>query len=100
MYFKSVLLSLLPCFASVIAQSPGDPDFYNTVAEIYSGPGCAEEYFVWADPIFGRGGMCQKLDRNDNTPDILSYKITSQYPGCSGKCCFDESPGGRGVTEH
>ena len=100
MYFKSVLLSLLPCFASVIAQSPGDPDFYNTVAEISSGPGCAEEYFVWADPIFGRGGMCQKLDRNDNTPDILSYKITSQYPGCSGKCCFDESPGGRGVTEH
>ncbi|OTB00921.1 hypothetical protein M426DRAFT_26145 [Hypoxylon sp. CI-4A] len=65
-------------------QAPGDPDFYNTVAEIYSGPACGNETFVWADPIFGLGGRCQPLDRNDNTPDILSYKPTSIYPECVG----------------
>lgn len=60
------------------------PGFYNTVAEIYSGPDCSTDSFVWADPIFGRGGSCQLLDRNDNTPDIVSYKVVSQHPDCTG----------------
>lgn len=68
----------------VTASSPGDPDFYNTVADIYSGPDCGQESFVWADPIFGRGGSCQPLDRHDNTPDILSYRPTTIYPDCIG----------------
>ncbi|KAI1208526.1 uncharacterized protein F4807DRAFT_429961 [Annulohypoxylon truncatum] len=68
--------------AAVITAGPGDPDFYNTVAEIFSGPDCSNETFVWADPIFGRGGRCQPLDRQDNTPDILSYKPTTIYPDC------------------
>ncbi|KAI1763927.1 hypothetical protein GGR53DRAFT_343875 [Hypoxylon sp. FL1150] len=72
----------LSAVAVVLASSPGDPDFYNTVADIYSGPDCAEDYFVWADPIFGSGGTCQPLDRNGNTPDILSYKATSIYTDC------------------
>jgi hypothetical protein len=83
MQLKTILLTILPTFA--IAQGPDDPGFYNTVVEIYSGPNCNADSFVWADPIFGRGGTCQKLDRNDNTPDIISYKVTSQYPGCSGE---------------
>ncbi|KAI0377779.1 hypothetical protein F5Y04DRAFT_172884 [Hypomontagnella monticulosa] len=68
--------------AVATAASPGDPDFYNTVADIYSGPDCGQESFVWADPIFGRGGSCQPLDRHDNTPDILSYRPTTIYPDC------------------
>lgn len=83
MQLKTLLISILPTLA--LAQGPGDPGFYNTVAEIYAGPDCSEDTFVWADPIFGRGGMCQLLDRNNNTPDIVSYKVISQYPGCSGK---------------
>ncbi|KAI0120429.1 hypothetical protein F4776DRAFT_665562 [Hypoxylon sp. NC0597] len=66
----------------VTASSPGDPDFYNTVADIFSGPDCGNDTFVWADPIFGRGGNCQPLDRHDNTPDILSYRPTTIYPDC------------------
>ncbi|KAF2794323.1 hypothetical protein K505DRAFT_206577, partial [Melanomma pulvis-pyrius CBS 109.77] len=63
--------------------------FYNTVAEIYAGPDCTEDSLVWADPIFGRGGQCQLLDRNDNTPDILSYKVVSQHPECVGEFIFN-----------
>ena len=82
MQLKHLLLFLLPALAT--AQGPNDPGFYNTVAQIYSGPDCSDDSFVWVDPIFGRGGTCQLLDRNDNTPDILSYRVVSQYPGCSG----------------
>jgi hypothetical protein len=82
---RITLLALSALLSHAFAQSPGDPDFYNTVAEIYSGPACDASSLVWADPIFGRGGTCQLLDRNDNTPDIISYKVVSQYPGCSGK---------------
>lgn len=83
MHFRHIILTVLPVLST--AQGPGDPGFYNTVAEIYSGRDCNADSFVWADPIFGRGGMCQPLDRNNNTPDIISYKVTDQYPGCSGK---------------
>ena len=77
------LVYLIPL---VLAQgSPGDPDFYNTVAQIYSGPNCDASTLVWADPIFGRGDTCQLLDRNDNTPDIMSYMVVQQYPGCTGE---------------
>lgn len=79
------ILTLSAFLPLVLGQGPGDPGFYNTVAEIYSGPNCDSSSFVWADPIFGSGGMCQLLDRNDNTPDIISYKVTAQYPGCSGE---------------
>ena len=75
--------TLLPLIAA--QGSPGSPDFYNTVAEIYSGPNCEASSLVWADPIFGNGGTCQLLDRNNNTPDIISYKVLRQYPGCTGK---------------
>ncbi|CAJ2505822.1 Uu.00g132160.m01.CDS01 [Anthostomella pinea] len=79
-----VLASALRVAAGLVVQrDPGDPDFYNTVAEIYSGPDCAVDSFVWADPIFGRGGVCQPLDRNNNTPDILSYRPTAIYPDCT-----------------
>ncbi|KAI1777342.1 hypothetical protein F4818DRAFT_345510 [Hypoxylon cercidicola] len=78
----TLIFTSLSAAVVVIAESPGDPDFYNTVAEIYSGPDCVEDSFVWADPIFGRGGSCQPLDRHDNTPDILSYKATSIYTDC------------------
>ncbi|KAF2278713.1 uncharacterized protein EI97DRAFT_465128 [Westerdykella ornata] len=82
MQLKFLFLSALPTLA--LAQgSPGSPDFYNTVADIFSGRNCDAATFVWADPIFGTGGTCQLLDRNNNTPDIYSYRITSQYPGCS-----------------
>ncbi|KAI1662375.1 hypothetical protein F4813DRAFT_106636 [Daldinia decipiens] len=75
-------LAFAICVAAATEGSPGDPDFYNTVAEIFSGPDCGEESFVWADPIFGSGGSCQPLDRHGNTPDILSYKPTDIYPDC------------------
>ncbi|KAI1478153.1 hypothetical protein F4774DRAFT_177587 [Daldinia eschscholtzii] len=75
-------LALALCVTASTDGSPGDPDFYNTVADIYSGPDCGEESFVWADPIFGRGGNCQPLDRHGNTPDILSYRPTDIYPDC------------------
>ncbi|KAF2110441.1 hypothetical protein BDV96DRAFT_651079 [Lophiotrema nucula] len=93
MHLQTLLLALLPTLSTALPSpqgGPGDPDFYNTVAEIYSGPDCNPDSFVWADPIFGRGGMCQKLDRNDNTPDIVSYKVTSQYPGCSANLYTDD----------
>ncbi|KAI1141851.1 hypothetical protein F5Y05DRAFT_275182 [Hypoxylon sp. FL0543] len=77
-----LLVLALSTAVGVSASSPGDPDFYNTVADIFSGPDCGNETFVWADPIFGRGGACQPLDRHDNTPDILSYRPTSIYPEC------------------
>lgn len=77
-------LAFAICAAAATEGSPGDPDFYNTVAEIFSGPDCGEESFVWADPIFGSGGSCQPLDRQGNTPDILSYKPTDIYPDCIG----------------
>jgi len=83
--FAAVFLASL---SAALPQSPGDPDFYNTVADIYSGPSCSADSFVWADPIFGTGGTCQLLDRNNNTPDIYSYKVTAQYPGCTGKTGF------------
>jgi len=94
MYTSAFLLSLLStmAFANPLPQGPNDPGFYNTVAEIYSGPNCGADSFVWADPIFGRGGMCQPLDRNNNTPDIVSYKVVDQYPGCSGKFILPTSP--------
>ena len=78
---------ILPLFGLVLPATagPSDPDFYNTVANIYSGDGCAESSLVWADPIFGRGGHCQPLDRNNNTPDILSYMVTYNFPECHGK---------------
>ncbi|KAF2449430.1 hypothetical protein P171DRAFT_427627 [Karstenula rhodostoma CBS 690.94] len=85
--FLFAVPALLPL---ILAQGPNDPDFYNTVAEIYSGPACDAASFVWADPIFGRGGTCQLLDRNDNTPDIISYKVTAQYPGCSATLYTDD----------
>lgn len=74
MRLQTLFFTIFPCLS--LAQGPDDPGFYNTVAEIYSGPDCAQERFAWADPIFGRGGICQLLDRNNNTPDILSYKVT------------------------
>lgn len=83
MQFQALLASII--IPALVAAGPDDPGFYNTVAEIYSGPNCDPSSFVWADPIFGRGGSCQLLDRNNNTPDIQSYKIIDQYPGCSGK---------------
>lgn len=82
-FLTLTLATFLPLIAA--QGSPGSPDFYNTVAEIYSGPNCEASSLVWADPIFGDGGICQLLDRNDNTPDIISYKVLRQYPGCSGK---------------
>ncbi|KAF1999942.1 hypothetical protein P154DRAFT_576577 [Amniculicola lignicola CBS 123094] len=87
MHFSKIALAVLPAFAlaapSIKRQgAPGDPGFYNTVAEIYSGQGCTADTFVWGDPIFGLGGQCQLLDRNDNTPDIYSYKVVQQYPDC------------------
>lgn len=84
MQLLTLLFAVIPALAAAQA-GPGDPGFYNTVAEIYSGPGCTEDTFVWLDPIFGRGGSCQLLDRNDNTPDIFSYRVTAQYPGCTGE---------------
>ncbi|KAI1406166.1 hypothetical protein F4819DRAFT_287965 [Hypoxylon fuscum] len=78
----SILAFALSAAVAVTASSPDDPDFYNTVADIYSGPDCTNETFVWADPIFGRGGSCQPLDRHGNTPDIFSYKPVSIYTDC------------------
>ncbi|KAF2179714.1 hypothetical protein K469DRAFT_716064 [Zopfia rhizophila CBS 207.26] len=86
MYAK--LLVLLAVAGLATAQGPNDPGFYNTVAEIHSGPDCLESNLVWLDPIFGRGNMCQPLDRNNNTPDIISYKVTYNYEGCSGESVF------------
>ncbi|KAK8011410.1 hypothetical protein PG990_010375 [Apiospora arundinis] len=82
----------LPALGLVLsaAAGPFDPDFYNTVAEIYSGDGCTESSLVWADPIFGRGGHCQPLDRNNNTPDILSYKVTYNFPECHATLYTDD----------
>lgn len=89
MHLPSFLLtSLLPLLALAQGGDPNAPGYYNTVAEIYAGPDCTEDSFVWADPIFGRGGQCQLLDRNNNTPDILSYKIVSQHPECVGEFSF------------
>ncbi|KAF3062406.1 hypothetical protein GL218_02918 [Daldinia childiae] len=82
-------LAFAICVAAATEGSPGDPDFYNTVAEIFSGPDCGEESFVWADPIFGSGGSCQPLDRHGNTPDILSYKATDIYPECIAETYAD-----------
>lgn len=81
----SILAFALSAAVAVTASSPDDPDFYNTVADIYSGPDCTNETFVWADPIFGRGGSCQPLDRHGNTPDIFSYKPVSIYTDCVGE---------------
>jgi hypothetical protein len=79
---------LLPILPLLVAAGPDDPDFYNTVAEIFSGPDCDPLKKVWDDPIFGRGGSCQLLDRNDNTPDIYSYRVTWNYEGCAGKSLY------------
>lgn len=83
MKLSAIVLAVLP--AAALAQAPGDPDFYSTVAELYNGPDCAADKLIFADPIFGTGGICQPLDRNNNVPEIISYKVTTQYPGCSGK---------------
>ncbi|KAK8106343.1 hypothetical protein PG999_009702 [Apiospora kogelbergensis] len=84
---------ILPLFGLVLPATagPSDPDFYNTVANIYSGDGCAESSLVWADPIFGRGGHCQPLDRNNNTPDILSYMVTYNFPECHATLYADDN---------
>ncbi|KAL7622491.1 hypothetical protein AAE478_007998 [Parahypoxylon ruwenzoriense] len=76
------VLALISSTLAASMLSPADPDFYNTVADIYAAPDCGADSFVWADPIFGRGGACQPLDRHGNTPDILSYKPTTIYPEC------------------
>ncbi|KAF1950958.1 hypothetical protein CC80DRAFT_482004 [Byssothecium circinans] len=89
MKLSTATITLLPTLALAQWGTPGSPGFYHTVAEIYSAANCTAESLVWLDPIFGNGGTCQLLDRNDNTPDILSYRVTAEYPGCSATLYAD-----------
>jgi hypothetical protein len=73
------LLSLASAAPSSL--NPRQGSFY-AVGQLYSGGGCTN--LIFADPIF-TSNACTPLDRNNNVPDITSYRTSSVAAGCSGK---------------
>jgi hypothetical protein len=74
------LLSLASAAPSSLTPRQGGA--YYSVGELYSGGGCTN--LIFADPIF-TSNACTPLDRNNNVPDITSYKTSRVSAGCSGK---------------
>ena len=76
----ATLLSLTNAAPSSL--SPRQGGSYYAVGDLYSGGGCTN--LIYADPIFA-ANTCVPLDRNNNVPDIISYKTDSASAGCTGK---------------
>ena len=68
--------------------SPRQGGFFTAVGNKFSGPGCASQSLIFADPIFGTGNACQPLDRSGTGVPILSYETTQTTADCKGTLVF------------
>ncbi|KAH7108847.1 hypothetical protein B0J11DRAFT_395012, partial [Dendryphion nanum] len=75
----------VPLLAALAAAIPQQGRYYTTVGNKYTGGGCTDQALLYADPIFGNGNVCQRLNRFDDTPAVVSYKLLSAAAGCTGE---------------
>jgi hypothetical protein len=81
----SRVLPLVVALAALAKAQPGSPDFFNSVANLYSTTSCSNSSLIYPNPIWGTGGYCQLLDPNNDIPPIIAYEVYAEDTGCNGE---------------